>query len=99
MHVLADSADGSFDRIGGDLRSGTLDQHQLGSAGEEAGRPRLIHLDVRVLVADDSAKGWAKGGKCEAIGGGAGAHPERSDIALEEVGEGEVQLLAPLVAV
>ena len=76
-----------------------VEQHQLGTAGEETGRARLVLLDMRLAVADHALMRRTHGCKRQTIGGGTGRYPERLDIGFEEVGKGRIQPRAQRVAV
>ena len=54
---------------------------------KKPGRPGLVDLDMRVLVAEDRPVRRAQRREREAIGGGAGGHPECADLRLEQLGE------------
>ena len=84
---------------GRDLRAVAVEQDQLCAAGEEAGRTRLVDLDMRVPVAQDRAIGRAQRRERKAVGGGAGRHPQGADLRSEQVRESAVEPSAPLVAV
>ena len=99
VHVVADAVARGRDRLGRDLGALAVEQDQLRAAGEEAGRARLVDLDMRVAVAEDRPVGRAQRGEREAVGSGAGRHPECANFGPEQVGEGAVEPLAPLVAV
>ena len=99
VHVVADAIAGRVDRVGRQLGALPVQQDQLGAAGEEAGRARLVDLDVRVLVAEDRPVRRAQGGERQAVGGGTGRHPEGADLGSEQIGEGAVEAAAPLVAI
>src|SRR6476661_10146118 len=68
MDVSPNPVASARDAFGDDLRSAAIEQNQLSSAGEETGRSGLVDLDMRILVAQDAAVGWAKRRQCEAIG-------------------------------
>src|SRR5690348_2660279 len=54
---------------------------------------------MRVAVAEDGAVRRTKRRECEAVGGGAGGHPEGADVGFEQIRECAVEALAPLVSV
>ena len=99
VNVLADEVECSGCRIDADLGSGAVEQNQLGAAGEKTRTAGFIDLDVRVLVAEDATVRRAQRREREAVGCGSARHPERADWPAEQVGEGSIEALAPLVTV
>ena len=64
-----------------------------------SGRARLVHLDMRLTVTDDTAVRCHHRGQRKAIGGSAGRHPERRALAPEQQGKRLIQIAAQRVIV
>ena len=99
MNVVADRRAISLDAFRRELCPLAVEQHQLGTAGEETGRSGLVLLDMGFAVADHALMRLAHRGQRQRIGGRAGRHPQGFNLGFEQVGESAVKLPAQPVAV
>ena len=99
MDIVADRIDRGADGLRRKLRALPRHQQQLGAVEVEAGRAAFVHLDMRFLVAHHRAVRLDHGRQREAVGGGAGRHPQCSAVAPEQIGEPRIELARQAIAI
>ena len=103
MDIVADRIDHVANRLRGQLRAvaaiASTGEKQLGTMEVEAGRPALVHLDMRLAVADHAAMRRAHRRQRKAIGRRTRGDPQDGGFAPEQLGKSCVEPLRQRIAV
>ena len=76
VDIVADGVEHRLDGSRAELGALAVGEDQLGAVEVEPGRTALVHLDMRLAVAQHAAVRGDHGRQREAVGSGAGGDPQ-----------------------